>query len=108
MKLQLDEEGRERLLQIRKEITDNVNRKNRSCPSWGVFMEIPEHLIESDQTDGGCEICHAIFPKVPTRIPIHEQGEKDFAVSSKCPCDMYSKKHLLKKIDDILKGNVEI
>jgi len=65
------------------------------CPGWhNDNQRIPKSYEACD-----CRVCKAIFPRVTI-------GQGRFGPS--CPCGEYTAKYLLRKIDQILRGEIEI
>jgi len=93
MKLKLTEEGVATLLRIQKNIKEDG--KSHCCPYWLNHMQrkVPKRLLDDDNVPcTGYTICKLLFPRVCV---------------GKCPCDCYTPKYLIQRINEILSG-VEI
>lgn len=88
-----------RLERIRSDIKECG--KSVLCPNWIEYMQ-PETVKQISRADGGdClgrPVCYAIFPNIP------EHGRSMWD----CPCTIYPEAELLRTIDTVLKGDVEI
>lgn len=98
-KLKLTRQGRARLREIREEI-ERLGRAGY-CPAWTVHSPLlypaAAHLASEYKhyVRPNCAICAYIFPRV--RITWH------------CPCYAgYSRRHLLRVIDRVLAGEMEV